>query len=543
MEISDANKTMMSGFANALIGISNAKSCLVLNFTDHKVFTDLNAEKVDVFSRRENLYPDEGSWDIVFGGFPYGLKGPAFSIEPNGKHHFTSLATVKALGFLKKGGLGVFTVEPFLLSSGERCVRNLLIPLGYDVRAVFNTPQGFLKPYSDLRPLIIVVGQISEDPVFIAEMESERQVSDLVNSFNDKTDSRNLREGTLVDLNAFKGFQKWRIQQQIAAIESEYKNYTIKKISDIALEVNLPRTGDSHVHKENSVYIPKIGTQPAIWNLEDAAIKHQNYYQVVLDASLVDAQYLAAFFTSRLGRLVLESLLSSGFIPSINKKDLLEAEIAIPKLNQQREIIDSIRKLRLIQEKIRIFGDELAVNPISSTYTLKQVDSILTVVGELAESDKIKSLIREGESKRTEFKQTLSLDVAKRTKADYIELSAIKTIAGFLNTDGGTLLIGVDDDGRVTGLECEIDLFHKNKDKFLLHFKNLLKSKIGEQFYPFIEHNLVNVDGLLVLCVNCRQSTHAVFLDDKDFYVRTNPATDKLEGRKLLDYIQNHFKQ
>ena len=58
-----------------------------------------------------------------------------------------------------------------------------------------------------------------------------------------------------------------------------------------------------------------------------------------------------------------------------------------------------------------------------------------------------------------------------------------KTIAAFLNTEGGTLFVGVSDDGKILGIEDEMDLLHgKNKDKFLLDFKNILNKEIGRKF-------------------------------------------------------------
>lgn len=104
------------------------------------------------------------------------------------------------------------------------------------------------------------------------------------------------------------------------------------------------------------------------------------------------------------------------------------------------------------------------------------------------------------------------------------------------------MLIGVSDDGQIPGLNAEIGKFHKNLDKFLLHWKNLLKNRIGEQYYPFIEYRVVNVDDINVLFVECQPSQSACYLDGTDFYVRTNPATDRLEGAKLVEYVRNHFK-
>jgi len=154
----------------------------------------------------------------------------------------------------------------------------------------------------------------------------------------------------------------------------------------------------------------------------------------------------------------------------------------------------------------------------------------------------IDKIINKGESLTTEFKETLSLDIEKQTKEKYIEISSLKTIAGFLNSKGGTLLVGVSDDGKCPGVIVEVDKFNKgNFDKFLLHFKNLLKKSIGEEYYPYIEYQLVSINKSKVLYVSCEKSEKPCYLDGKDFYVRTNPATDKLEGPKLVNYIQNHF--
>jgi len=159
----------------------------------------------------------------------------------------------------------------------------------------------------------------------------------------------------------------------------------------------------------------------------------------------------------------------------------------------------------------------------------------------LSDADRILSLIRKGESKTLEFKETLLLDVKKKTKEKYIEKSVLKTIVGFLNTDGGTLLVGVSDDGVIRGLQDEISRFHKNPDKFLLHFKNLIKTQIGEEFYPDINYRNVDISGKSVLLVECNATNRPCWLNRKEFYVRINPATDLLEGPKLVEYISRRF--
>ena len=61
-------------------------------------------------------------------------------------------------------------------------------------------------------------------------------------------------------------------------------------------------------------------------------------------------------------------------------------------------------------------------------------------------------LIARDESFEVEFKSTARWNLREGCKDKRMEDAVVKTIAGFLNTDGGTLLIGVGDDGRVIGL-------------------------------------------------------------------------------------------
>ena len=91
------------------------------------------------------------------------------------------------------------------------------------------------------------------------------------------------------------------------------------------------------------------------------------------------------------------------------------------------------------------------------------------------------------------------------------------------------------------GIEDEINRFYEGScDKFLLHFKNLIRSNIGEEFYPLLDYSLVLIDTRRVLRIDCKRSDRPCFMGD-DFYVRTNPATDKLAGLTMLQYVSTRF--
>jgi len=160
-----------------------------------------------------------------------------------------------------------------------------------------------------------------------------------------------------------------------------------------------------------------------------------------------------------------------------------------------------------------------------------------------SESDEVivRELISSGESSTVEFKSSLRMNLHSKRKDVRMEYSVAKTIVAFLNSDGGTLLVGVADDGSLLGLG--VDGF-SSMDSFFRHFTNVVKKYVGNEFLPFIKSEVVDVDGLKILKVVCLQSDREVFLksdDGEEFFVRNGPASIRLEGSKLVSYVSKHF--
>lgn len=217
----------------------------------------------------------------------------------------------------------------------------------------------------------------------------------------------------------------------------------------------------------------------------------------------------------------------------------------------QRTITSAISKMDALNKQLSDLRGSFVASPISAAEIDSTLADWLAKLHKLNEGDQLRHIVQKGESDNVEFKESLSLDV-KRTQNDKtytskkeprIEQAVLKTIVAFFNTKGGILLIGVSDDGEFLGVDNEIHEFHKDSfDKFLLHYKNLFRSRIGLGFYPFHTPRIVTIDSKKVLRIDCQPSLTACYLDKKEFYVRTNPATDQLEGPELVEYIKNHFK-
>ena len=151
----------------------------------------------------------------------------------------------------------------------------------------------------------------------------------------------------------------------------------------------------------------------------------------------------------------------------------------------------------------------------------------------------IQDMITRGESKRREFKSTMRMNLHTNKPGKEIETAWLKGVAAFLNTDGGTLLLGVSDDGEILGLEA--DKF-ESEDHAQLHFKNLIAAQIGAEFSKYIEFRTVTIEDKLIGIAECQRSDEPVFLKHtkgESFFIRNGPSSDELPVSQALDYIKN----
>jgi hypothetical protein len=162
---------------------------------------------------------------------------------------------------------------------------------------------------------------------------------------------------------------------------------------------------------------------------------------------------------------------------------------------------------------------------------------------ENAELMDVEQLILAGESDLLEFKSTLRLNLYTNRNDREIEQAVLKTLVAFLNSEGGTLLVGVEDDGNVLGINA--DKF-QNEDKFLLHFTNLVNDRIGKQYADHIRGNLREVGDKKILRVDCLPNPTPVFLNvagEDELYIRTGPSTVQLSAKEVLEYTRKHFRR
>lgn len=150
------------------------------------------------------------------------------------------------------------------------------------------------------------------------------------------------------------------------------------------------------------------------------------------------------------------------------------------------------------------------------------------------------ALIASGESDLLEFKSSLRWDVQEQRTNRALEAVVLKSLAGFLNGAGGTLLIGVADDGQVLGLERDYQtLKRKNRDGFDQALIAAIAHGLGGDLAAYLQIVFHRFRGQEVCRVIVSPSPRPVFLEQggvPKLYLRSGAATRELNVKEAIDY-------
>ncbi len=162
----------------------------------------------------------------------------------------------------------------------------------------------------------------------------------------------------------------------------------------------------------------------------------------------------------------------------------------------------------------------------------------------------IRQLIAEGEHERLEFKQTLFWDVTLNQYNKKIEEVIVKTIAAFANKTGGTLLVGVRDDGVAVGIGPDIKYVGGNLDKLELRFSSLIHSHFTKSFRASRVIVSFPVVGENQICkIDVRPASEAIFITIADgqgrsaerFFVRSGNSSQELPPSETHRFVKERF--
>ena len=161
---------------------------------------------------------------------------------------------------------------------------------------------------------------------------------------------------------------------------------------------------------------------------------------------------------------------------------------------------------------------------------------------------RIGSLVARGETANVEFKSTGRVDLRTGAKESHIEWAVAKTVAGMLNAWGGTLLVGVDDNGQLVGIEKDYPFVgSRNKDGWQQWLTTLLDNSLGVAIAARVSVSFGETEDKTIAVIDVPVGDKPTFATkpkgprEQMFLARVGVATRQLVGAELLEYQQHRW--
>jgi hypothetical protein len=225
--------------------------------------------------------------------------------------------------------------------------------------------------------------------------------------------------------------------------------------------------------------------------------------------------------------------------PSIYINDFLEENNELP-ASLNSHFIDGIDEFGISSDDYNVFLEKRGkaiFEALKNRIDLKNVAP--------QKENEITELIRLGENEYLEMKSTLRFDLREGVVNKNLEHVIAKTISAFLNANGGNLIIGVDDNGNVLGLEKDMEtLTKKDVDGFELQLRQIISKYLNGSFEKYLKISFPDIEGKLICLAKISRSGKPVFVshEGKDsFYVRIGNSSIPKNRQEQSEYEKLHW--
>ncbi len=225
--------------------------------------------------------------------------------------------------------------------------------------------------------------------------------------------------------------------------------------------------------------------------------------------------------------------------PSIYIQEFIDENEGLSK-SIKSHLIENIDDFGIYSDDYSVFLEKRA-NSI-----FKALKNRIELKNEIStEYTELKELILIGENEKLELKSTLRYDLRENKVNKKLEFVIAKTISAFFNSDGGILIIGVDDDGNVLGLEKDFEtLPKKDIDGFELHLRNIVTKHLGASFEKYLKVSFPTIDEKTICKIQILKSGKPVFTTfegKENFYVRIGNSSVPKNRTEQSEYERLHW--
>jgi len=270
----------------------------------------------------------------------------------------------------------------------------------------------------------------------------------------------------------------------------------------------------------HSVHTQVEGLKPIPLRIEDIDLQNKliKLVEMIINKQKLESHYPYYLYEQK----EIDTLIYQLY--GLNNEDIREVELwycrRYPKLAEAQGILTEVK------EK---YGEHL-----------ERCDTVINQDPEYWKSDPILQLIAQGENSKLEFKESLEIDKATGNRSQTLVFASLRTIDAFLNTDGGILVIGVNDSGEIMGLSPDYNICNKHdKDGFEQKIHNLIRNRLNPFPAAKITVNFPCIEDKEICRIGVGKSNEIIYVDGKDVFVREGNTSHKLEGPALVAWSKN----
>jgi hypothetical protein len=516
-------------------------------------------------------------FDLVIGALPLGARCERRKITPDISTNNTSdVILYRSLLKLKPQGIGIFlAAQGLLFGRSSKMITKTLSSEGINPIGLFYVGNP-LGERSGIPGIIIIFQRngMGLSVVGKAPNGSESFLPKLRNMIYDSGDEiEGYRRSVFENVSSFTNDGEPIFADNESNIESLKLRLNnigtdIYSFDDVVISYSHTKPPDyvRLPHKENSIYLPKARGVVKV-NQDELSTKLKNYYQIVLDPLIAKDVYVMDTMNGKLGKKIFDICASGVTIPQISKSGLKKMLFPLPSIEEQEEWADVSLEIKHKQDEL-----DTLKHLIHERSNISEIYEILN--SDRFEETSLKELLSSNESQTIEFKSSLwtqyneaTGERVKQQKEKMLELEdeVVKTVAAFLNTDGGTLLIGVKDKPRssgdaiaeIRGIEPDFKWPKKKDTEGYTHallqiFKNAYSNPIATHnttiSFPEFEGKIIcriDVEALpRKVGQQCYTKTKikTEFGKKALFFARISDTTENMSSPSQYGYIRHHFE-
>lgn len=157
----------------------------------------------------------------------------------------------------------------------------------------------------------------------------------------------------------------------------------------------------------------------------------------------------------------------------------------------------------------------------------------------------LNTLINSAEHQHLAFLSTTPWNLKQPKAAATTEKEFLKTVASFMNSGGGNLIIGIDKEGAIIGLENGDARFKKkDRKRFSEYIEQLISDKLGPQFCRLTSYHYYKIDKKHICQIETMQSDIPVYVpinSSYHMYIREGDMIRNLNLHEMLEYIESQY--